>query len=178
MNSTKLTTDPLGLPIYSSENILEMLYNGQKDRLPLVYANPDDPEIQKFNQSAEQLGTAPLNLYQPLDINKEDFDAVCQSDWLMPEEYKNMDIEGWIKSLAPPWDPEATRVAEELQAFREHNMINLLRWLKYFVDTCRANNVVWGVGRGSSVASYVLYLIGVHKIDSIKYNLDWREFLR
>jgi len=49
---------------------------------------------------------------------------------------------------------------------------------KYFVDTMQANNVVWGVGRGSSVASYVLYLIGVHKIDSIKYNLDWQEFLR
>ena len=40
------------------------------------------------------------------------------------------------------------------------------------------NDIVWGVGRGSSVASYVLYLIGVHRIDSIKYNLDWREFLR
>ena len=35
-----------------------------------------------------------------------------------------------------------------------------------------------GVGRGSSVASYILYLIGVHRIDSIKYNLDWKEFLR
>jgi len=54
----------------------------------------------------------------------------------------------------------------------------LLKWMKYFVDTCRTNRVVWGVGRGSSVASYVLYLIGVHRIDSMKYNLDWQEFLR
>jgi DNA polymerase III alpha subunit len=37
---------------------------------------------------------------------------------------------------------------------------------------------VWGVGRGSSVASYVLFLIGVHRIDSMKYNLDYKEFLR
>jgi DNA polymerase III alpha subunit len=50
--------------------------------------------------------------------------------------------------------------------------------MKYVVDTLRANNVVWGVGRGSSVASYVLFIIGVHKIDSVKYDLDWREFLR
>jgi DNA polymerase-3 subunit alpha len=57
-------------------------------------------------------------------------------------------------------------------------MLDLLRWLKYFVDTARSNNIVWGVGRGSSVSSYVLFLIGVHKIDPIKYNLDWREFLR
>ena len=57
-------------------------------------------------------------------------------------------------------------------------MMPLLQWLKYLVDTCRANNIVWGVGRGSSVSSFVLFLIGVHKIDSIKYDLDWRDFLR
>jgi len=42
----------------------------------------------------------------------------------------------------------------------------------------RENGIVWGVGRGASVASYVLYLIGVHRINSIQYGLDWREFLR
>jgi DNA polymerase III alpha subunit len=57
-------------------------------------------------------------------------------------------------------------------------MLDLLRWLKYFVDTCEANNIVRGVGRGSSVASYVLYVLGVHQVDSVKYNLDWQEFLR
>ena len=50
--------------------------------------------------------------------------------------------------------------------------------MMYFVELMRENNVVMGVGRGSSVASYVLYLLGVHKIDSIKYNLDYREFFR
>jgi DNA polymerase III alpha subunit len=57
-------------------------------------------------------------------------------------------------------------------------MLDLLRVLKYTVDTLKTNSIVWGVGRGSSVASYVLFLLGVHKIDSVKYNLDWREFLR
>jgi DNA polymerase III alpha subunit len=42
----------------------------------------------------------------------------------------------------------------------------------------RKHNIVWGVGRGSSVASYVLYLIGVHKINSMYYDLDIEEFLR
>jgi DNA polymerase III alpha subunit len=73
---------------------------------------------------------------------------------------------------------QTDRVSEELEAFIQHNMLDLLYVLKYIVDTLRANNVVWGVGRGSSVASYVLYLIGVHRIDSLKYNLDWQEFLR
>jgi DNA polymerase III alpha subunit len=56
--------------------------------------------------------------------------------------------------------------------------MQLLQWLKYFVDTCLAENIIWGVGRGSSVSSFVLYLLNVHRIHSIKYNLDWREFLR
>ena len=70
------------------------------------------------------------------------------------------------------------RVEEELKVFEERGMEDLLRYMIYLVDYMRENDIVWGVGRGSSVASYVLYLIGVHKINSIKYSLDWREFLR
>jgi DNA polymerase III alpha subunit len=69
-------------------------------------------------------------------------------------------------------------VGEELLMYADRNLIELLKYLKYFVDTMRANKVVWGLGRGSSVASYVLYLIGVHKIDSMYYDLDIHEFLK
>ena len=55
------------------------------------------------------------------------------------------------------------------------NLFPVLKVLIYIIDTMRKNNLVWGIGRGSSVASYVLYLIGVHKVDS-KYNLDIKEF--
>jgi DNA polymerase III alpha subunit len=40
------------------------------------------------------------------------------------------------------------------------------------------HKLIWGVGRGSSVASYVLYKLGVHRIDSLYYDLDPAEFLR
>lgn len=99
-----------------------------------------------------------------------------QSNWLIPDEYKNMDIEGFLVHVCPKENYQ--RLIDELQEFRARNMLPLLRALKYIIDTLRKNNIVWGVGRGSSVASYVLYLLGVHKIDSIKYNLDWQEFLR
>jgi DNA polymerase III alpha subunit len=42
----------------------------------------------------------------------------------------------------------------------------------------RKNNILWGVGRGSSVASFVLYLIGIHRINSLFYNLPIEEFLK
>ena len=37
--------------------------------------------------------------------------------------------------------------------------------MKYLVDTMRNNNIVWGVGRGSSVGSFVLYKIGINRIN-------------
>ena len=70
------------------------------------------------------------------------------------------------------------RVDMELNLYKERGLIPILQVLVYVVDTLRKNSLVWGVGRGSSVASYVLYLIGIHKIDSLKYNLDIREFLK
>ena len=67
---------------------------------------------------------------------------------------------------------------KDLTEFEKRGMSDLLRYMIYLVDFMRENNIVWGVGRGSSVASYILYLIGIHSVDSMKYNLDWREFLR
>ena len=95
----------------------------------------------------------------------------------MPPEYVDFDVAAYCISKCESIS-EQNRVFEELSEFERLGMLNLLRWCKYFVDTCNENNIVWGVGRGSSVASYVLYLIGVHRINSIKYKLDWQEFLR
>ena len=95
----------------------------------------------------------------------------------MPKEYTSFNIVDYLLSLCKT-DVENNRVLEELELFVQYDMINLLCYLKYLVDTMRENNIVWGVGRGSSVASYCLYLLGVHKIDSIKFELDIREFLK
>ena len=114
------------------------------------------------------------NIY---NIDIEEFDQVCQNEWLMPDHYKNLNIVEFVLDQTTN-EKEYQRAVEELVEYENRNMFNLLRWLKYIVDTCRSNNIVWGVGRGSSVSSYVLYLLEVHRIDSIKYNLDWQEFLR
>jgi DNA polymerase-3 subunit alpha len=159
--------DKYGQLIFDTSDVFEFLYQGKLSELNNI-------QVEK-NQETSNL---PLNFYVNHDISIEDFDSIKQKKWFMPENYKNLDIEHEIITLCPPWDPNHTRVEEELTEFRQRNMLDLLRWLKYFVDTARSNNIVWGVGRGSSVSSYVLFLIGVHKIDPIKYNLDWREFLR
>jgi DNA polymerase III alpha subunit len=165
--------DKLGIPVYSSDDVVDLIYQGKSDILKNISVELDT-DIEQFNNASLE----PLQVHQEITMLPAEFDSLLQSNWLMPQEYKELDIEAWLYKQTPPWDPEHSRVQEELEAFKNRNMLDLLRWMKYFVDTCRANNVVWGVGRGSSVASYVLYLIGVHKIDSLKYNLDWQEFLR
>ena len=115
--------------------------------------------------------------YKPIGVDVATFESVCQDQWNMPEEYQQLDIAQWVLDQCQE-DFELQRVGEELLLYQERDLFNLLRYLKYLVDTMRDNNVVWGVGRGSSVASYVLYLIGVHRINSLYYNLGIDEFLR
>lgn len=109
------------------------------------------------------------------DIN--DFDKHVQSIWYMPTEYKNLDIAKWILEQCKTSE-EQQRAGKELLMFLDRDLFPLLQYLKYLVDTMRKYNIVWGVGRGSSVSSYVLYLIGIHKINPIYYDLDINEFLK
>jgi DNA polymerase III alpha subunit len=100
-----------------------------------------------------------------------------QTNWHMPQEYQDLDIAEYILGLCKT-DAELQRVGQELLMYQERDLFDLLKYLKYLVDTMRTNQVIWGVGRGSSVASYVLYLLGIHRIDSMYYDLDPTEFLR
>jgi DNA polymerase III alpha subunit len=168
--------DRYGIPIYSSRDLEQLLYQGNTALLDEILADPEDPEIQRYNKTAQSLDEPTIPLYQNLDIELSVFDQSLQNTWLMPREYQEFDIEGFLANQCPK--EHYQRMIDELAEFRARNMLDLLRWMKYFVDTCRNKGVVWGVGRGSSVASYVLYLIGVHKIDPVKYKLDWRDFLR
>ena len=125
-------------------------------------------------------GTVQLEDTSPesdVSLSVDEYDMMNQRNWLMPEEYKQIDIAQHVIDLCKT-DAEIQRAGQELLLFQERNLFNLLKYLKYLVDTMKSNDVIWGVGRGSSVASYVLYLLGVHRIDSMYYDLDPGEFLR
>ena len=95
----------------------------------------------------------------------------------MPDSYKTMDIAADVLDRCDT-DAELQRCGEELILYQERGLMDLLRYLRYLVDVMRENHVIWGVGRGSSVASFVLYKLGVHRINSLYYELDPTEFLR
>lgn len=115
--------------------------------------------------------------YVDTKLSLEEFDDLNQSQWQMPQEYYEIDIAKWVLDQCKT-EEELQRAGEELLKFHDRGMFPLLQYLKYLVDTMRRNNIVWGVGRGSSVASYVLYLIGIHRINSLYYQLSVDEFLK
>jgi len=166
--------DKYSNPIFDQDDVFNLIYQNYEfsvDNTLLIEKRTDD-----IKQLENQLGFKFLESYET-HFEISDYDKACQSNWNMPEEYKLYDIVDWLYCQCKTAE-QKDRVTEELKAFAERDMIMLLKWLKYFVDTCRKNNIVWGVGRGSSVSSYVLYIIGVHKIDPLRYNLDWQDFLR
>ena len=135
--------------------------------------------INQYN-AARQQNADRIPFLKKLEVTEdtlEFFDEANQCTWFMPDEYHKFPIHQWLSDQCTT-EEERTRVDEELLLFIQYGMFDLLFYLKYLVDTMREHKIVWGVGRGSSGASYVLFLIGVHKINSIKYNLDIKEFLK
>ena len=167
--------DSFGRAHLTSCQLVELLYKNPE--LDLNQFLVDDPEV--YNSSIDQLhsGFAKLGKYQVIDVDTETFDQINQSQWFMPNEYQDLDIAQWVLDQCAS-QAELQRVGQELLLFQEKNLFPLLCYLKYLVDTMRNHNIVWGVGRGSSVASYVLYLIGVHRINSLYYDLPIEEFLK
>lgn len=172
-----MSIDRYGRSTLTEKEALEAIYSNSYDFLNSVYFS-NTSIVSTFNKAVEKnADNIPLlNLYQHLDIEVRDWDTQLQNQWFMPEDYCPNLVEmlyGMCKTKE-----QTDRVSLELELFIQHNMMDLLFYLKYLVDTLRQNKIVWGVGRGSSVASYILFLIGVHKIDSIKYDLDIKEFLK
>jgi len=167
-----------GEVILDESDIIRGLYTGKFDDLSTIMVDDIDL-VNKFNGACKlNADNFPkLKLYEEYAGTIETFDSENQKQWFMPPEYKNLEIDAYLLDLCIT-DDELQRVAEELELFYQYDMIDVLKYLKYLIDTMRSNDIVWGVGRGSSVASYCLYLLGVHKINSLKYNLDIHEFLK
>lgn len=122
----------------------------------------------------------PYALWENIDrtISPSEFHTRLSNIWTVPDEYKNFDVAKYLLDQCNNSDEELQRMGEELLLFAEKDLLPFLCYLKYMVDTLRKNNIVLGVGRGSSVASFALYKLGVHKINSLMFDIDIREFLK
>lgn len=157
--------------------IADMVLSGLKLKRG-VYVSDVDDDIRRFNSISD---------YQ-LEVKTENRDF--NFDWNIPVEYKEMNLRKLIlKKLSEEVEKNdelteedieirLNRIDDELELYYKTNLNMLLRTAIFVIDTFRQKGVVWGVGRGSACSSYILYLIGVHDIDSVYYELDVSDFLR
>jgi len=170
----KTKTNKHGDVIFSEEDALELLYANPEFDISRLFFE----DTAKYNKALEELALdlPKINTTPPREPLAE-FDHKNINTWHMPQKYYNINVLEWLLERCQN-DDERQRVQLEYSLFEKKQFIKVLQFLIYFVDTLRANNIVWGVGRGSSVASFCLFLIGVHKINPLLYNLDITEFLR
>lgn len=173
--AAKTKINEYGDCVYTESDVLDLLY--QNPDLDISKLHLDDTA--KYMEALKQLGIdLPIMSSEPSHhIDIKEFDKSKTERWNMPTEYQSMDVKEWLLDKTQT-EEERDRVLIEYALFEKKNFTKVLQFLIYFVDTLRANNIVWGVGRGSSVSSFCLFLIGVHKINPLEYDLDYREFLR
>jgi DNA polymerase III alpha subunit len=170
--------DKVGRVVLDTADCVELLYNDNFQDNIVVDV---DSDVDLYNKYTYIMNTGHSVLEQVTEVDSiEEFDKLNQDNWFMPVEYKDLDIVMYLlEKASEKKDPSCfMRTGAELEVYKKRGLLNLLRFLMYLVDTMKKRNIVWGVGRGSSVASYVLFLLGVHKVDSIKYELDFKEFLK
>jgi DNA polymerase III alpha subunit len=160
--------------VFDQGDLVDLIMQGQ-DLATLSGMLVDDSV--KLDPWPEFMPQPGLVHYHRPDCGVAEWHSQQQQQWHMPQAYKDLDIAQLVLSLCDS-EAELQRCGQELLMYQERDLFDLLRYLKYLVDVMQDNHIIWGVGRGSSVASYVLYKLGVHRIDSLYYNLDITEFLR
>lgn len=176
MNDTDIRrhVDEWGQVWFNGDDAAELLLRGH-DITTLLFE--PSAEVDRYNEWCDKFAKPTHRLNQPLTGNMA-ADALKRLDtWWIAEPYRDLDVRETLLTRCVT-EPERQRVHQEMDLFKARNLLPVLRLMCMLVDHFRRHDIVWGVGRGSSVASYVLFLIGIHRIDSLGYGLDIREFLK
>lgn len=171
-----IKTNIYGQAILSSNHLKDLLLQGHSiSHLTVI----KDEEIDLYEQYQEDLLKFKTVFLDNIE-NNETFDEFHRNNsnkWIFPIEYQQIDVLTWLLDKCTTQE-QRDRVQEEFILFEQRDLIMLLRLFIFLVSYMRKNNYVWGVGRGSSVASYILFLIGVHRVDSLRYHLDIHDYLK
>lgn len=172
--------DKDGNVVYYANAIMELLYRNTVPTDILIYPT-NDVDVELFNKwSYKNFDDKYIKLPERLKTPDE-----RKNNWFYPSNYGEIDLNKYFLDLLEKESLDISkkmlyieRVDREVKLYKEKNMENFLRFCIYFSDVMREKNFVVGIGRGSSCASYLLYLLRVHLVDSVKYSLDIKEFLK
>lgn len=171
INLKNRVLDKQGNIVYFPDALIELLYKDVD--INDVYFTEDNDDVKLFNQYAfENFDNKKFENPTKLKTLEE-----RKHDWFYPKSYDEINLEDYFLNLCNN-DEEKNRVKTEVNMFVERDMEKFLRFCIFFSDEMKKNNWVVGVGRGSSVASFCLYLLKIHLVNPLKYNLNIKEFLK
>lgn len=146
----------------------------------MIRVRGDDEDVRRFNEMVAEADRIRQETVEPVSLSMV---------WQLPEQYKNLNLDEYVarafgdrcqelyKKYSPEqYDQAILRIADELQEIEARGMVEFMRTVIYILDTFKRKNVVWGVGRGSSCASYVLFVLGLHAVDCILLDVPMSEF--
>jgi DNA polymerase III alpha subunit len=168
--------DRWGRVLFHSDSAIELLFQGHDITKLHITASLEIDDYNAVCVDQDKLAHVINPIVVPA-LTPEDDAVVRQQTWWMPDDYQNLDVHRKLLNLCQD-QTEIDRVNLEMTLFEDRGLLPVLRLMCFLVDHWRANKVLWGVGRGSSVASYCLFLIGIHRVNSLHYDLDITEFLK
>lgn len=160
---------PDGTITVPAESVANYLSRVSPDRL---FVSEISAEIAEYNKLTDH------------PITVKNFSGDVDLEWNLPSEYKYIDLDEYLVGLSDRIEKDelytarVERLATEIWLFKRLNLDDVLQVLIYVIDTMKAQNVVWGVGRGSSCSSYLLFLLGLHEVDVVRYQIDISDFIR
>lgn len=145
-----------------------------RSKVDCLYVTEITPEIKKFNS----LGEHRLTVKQTIDS------SIFPPEWILPDRYKYLNLDEYLFGLVDKiekdslYDKRVERLSHEIWLFKDQKLDDILKVLIYVIDIMIEKNIIWGVGRGSSCSSYLLYLLGLHEVDPVQYGIEITDFIR
>ena len=138
------------------------------------------PDIKQYNISSGY--ERPIEIWEDTGAGTETWPDPSTFEWTIPKKFLELNItELCITALEEKGlgtDEYVERLSWELIQMEEKDMHQFVRCLLYVTTQFKEKGVLWGVGRGSSCASLIMYLLGINKVDPVKYGIPAEEFFK
>lgn len=170
-----MKVDSFGRVSIDEDEIINYLLKGQE--IDGVFAPPE--VVARHNELCVHFDKTDFLIPALGDLSEtpENYHKARQDQWFFPMEYQQIDVYALLEGRCSSSE-EIVRLRAEIDEFERRDAMMVLRLMVFLVDDFRKRKIVWGVGRGSSVASFALYLIGITKINPMKYGLEIGDFLK
>lgn len=108
---------------------------------------------------------------------------ITPESYQIPVEYLNIDLKEFVLAKyreTLSGEPESqialARINTELGEIQKRGIESLFKTIIYVVDQFKKHQTVFGVGRGSSCACFILYVLGLNLVNPLKYDIPVDEF--